>query len=115
MTRLPTALALRAFLGQVAQLPLLSPAQQAALADEAAAGDSLALRALAQSHLPWVLAEAAQRRGRGLRFDRLLACGNVALLRALRQDPHDTASMAFQVQVALDEALHGAKPRARGV
>ena len=117
MSRLNQATALRAFLNQVAQLPRLSPAQQAALAAEAADGDPLALRALVQSHLPWVLAEAAQRRGFGLRFDRLLACGNQALLRALREDPADTARAVSLVHAALDEALalESVKARSRSV
>jgi DNA-directed RNA polymerase sigma subunit (sigma70/sigma32) len=105
MTRLSADRALCAYLQMVAGLPRLSDAQRQALAAEAGAGDALALRALAQSHLPWVLAAAAQRRGAGVRFDRLLAVGNQALLRALRQAPQGGEGLADAVAQALDGAL----------
>jgi DNA-directed RNA polymerase sigma subunit (sigma70/sigma32) len=97
--------AISAFLNQVAQLPRLSPAQQDALGREAAAGDPLALRSLAQSYLPLVVALSAERRGQGLRFDRLLACGNQALLQGLRLAPCQRQHLSDSIVSALDHAL----------
>ena len=109
--------ALRAFLTQVAQLPRLSGAQQDALGHEAAAGDGLALRALAQSYLPLVVALAAERRGGSLRFDRLLACGNQALLRSLRSEPRQREHLSDTLASAMDQALAQvtARPRSKSL
>jgi DNA-directed RNA polymerase sigma subunit (sigma70/sigma32) len=104
---------LRAFLTQVAQLPRLSAEQLDALANEAAQGDPLALRSLVQSHLPLVVALAAERRGQGLRFDRLLACGNQTLLKALRLDPRQRGHLSVTLADALDLALAQAGVKAR--
>lgn len=113
MTRLSPDTALREYLVQVAATPRLSPWQVQALAREAALGDAAALRALAESQLPLVVMEAAQRRGRGLRFGRLLACGNAALLKALREDPLALERLPRRVQEALESALGQAMERPR--
>ena len=104
---------MRAFLNQVAQLPRLSEEQRDALAREAADGQPLALRSLAQSYLPLVVALSAERRGQGARFDRLLACGNQALLQALRVAPCQRQHLSETIVSALDLAVTQVSLKAR--
>jgi hypothetical protein len=109
---LPRERALRSYLRLVAALPRLSEAAQARLAGDAACGDERALRALVESFLPLVLVQSAARRGMGPRFETLLAAGNQALLRCLRQAPSDLGQVPKAVCLALDKAV--ARQRAKG-
>ena len=102
---LPRERALRGYLQLVAALPRLSEETQCRLAGDAACGDERALRALVESFLPLVLAEAAARRGQGLRFEALLAVGNQGLLRSLRRNPADLHQVPSAVCGALDKAV----------
>jgi DNA-directed RNA polymerase sigma subunit (sigma70/sigma32) len=107
----PKERALRSYLQLVAALPRCSEAAQARLAGDAACGDERALRALVESFLPLVLAEAAGRRGLGVRFEVLLAAGNQGLLRCLRRNPSDLNQVPNAIGDALDKAV--AQQRAR--
>jgi DNA-directed RNA polymerase sigma subunit (sigma70/sigma32) len=102
---LPRERALRGYLQVVAALPRLSEDAQARLAADAACGDERALRALVESFLPMVLAEAAVRRGQGPRFEALLAAGNLGLLRCLRHSPADLHQVPSAVCKALDKIV----------
>jgi DNA-directed RNA polymerase sigma subunit (sigma70/sigma32) len=102
---LPRERALRGYLKLVAGLPRISEQAQARLAEDAGCGDERALRALVESFLPTVLAEAAQRRGLGLRFEVLLAAGNQGLLRCLRRNPGDLNQVPSAVCGALDNLV----------
>ncbi|HXB97657.1 MAG TPA: hypothetical protein VNZ54_06355 [bacterium] len=104
-TALPRERALRGYLKLVAALPRLSEEAQLRLAGDAACGDERALRALVESFLPMVLAEAAARRGMGPRFEALLAAGNQGLLRSLRRSPIDLGQVRAGVGAALDKAV----------
>jgi DNA-directed RNA polymerase sigma subunit (sigma70/sigma32) len=77
--------ALKDYLTTVAALPRLDAGAQAGLERAAQAGDTTASLALTESFLGYVVAEAALRRGLGLKFEALIAAGNRGLAEALRQ------------------------------
>lgn len=105
-TLIRRANALKEYLTLVAGIPRLSPAQQDALAADLAAGDAEAGLALTESFLPLVVAEAAMRRGLGLRFEALIAAGNRGLARALRRDGGGLQARVLRdVRRALTDAL----------
>jgi|GEM_PF-2829955 DNA-directed RNA polymerase sigma subunit (sigma70/sigma32) len=107
--------ALKGYLQVVASLPRLSGEAQSRLASDAACGDERALRALLESFLPLVLAEAAARRGQGPRFEALLAAGNQGLLRSLRHSPVDLQQVPSAVREALDKAVALQRARKAGL
>ncbi len=76
--------ALKSYLGLVAALPPLDADGRAELEVRARLGDLGAVRALTESYLGAVVAEANALRGRGRRFEALIAVGNRALAQALR-------------------------------
>lgn len=81
----PRPRALAAYLNLVAGLPRLEPAEAAALEARARSGEGEALQDLTEGFLGLVVAEAAAFRGRGVRFEALIAAGNRGLNAALRR------------------------------
>jgi DNA-directed RNA polymerase sigma subunit (sigma70/sigma32) len=77
--------ALKTYLRVVASLPRLDEADQAALEPRARAGDEDAVQSLTESFLGLVVSEANAFRGRGRRFEALIAAGNRGLSEALRR------------------------------
>lgn len=76
--------ALKSYLNLVAALPRLDEAAQTVLELGLLRGDAAASLALTESFLPYVVSEASAQRGRGLRFEALIAAGNRGLAEALR-------------------------------
>jgi DNA-directed RNA polymerase sigma subunit (sigma70/sigma32) len=104
--------ALKAYLRLVAELPRLDEAAQAALERRHRAGDEAASQALIESFLSYVVAEACACRGRGLRFEALIAAGNRGLSEALRQKSGPLQTRVRRaVGLHLREALARAKSR----
>jgi DNA-directed RNA polymerase sigma subunit (sigma70/sigma32) len=99
--------ALKDYLSLVARLPRVSPDAQDAMAARLLAGDAAANLELMESFLPLVVAEAALRRGLGLRFEALIAAGNRGLVQALRDPQADTLQARVRrcVRACLREAL----------
>ena len=105
--------ALKDYLTLVARLPRVDAAQQDALAARLLGGDAAASLALMESFLPMVVAEAAVRRGLGLRFEALIAAGNRGLVQGLRAPAVDLQDkVRHAVRHSLREALaSGARHR----
>lgn len=82
-TAIPSTLAL--YLGDIGRTPLLTRAQELALARRVASGDRAAAQALAQANLRLVVAIARRYTDRGLPLEDLIAEGNVGLLRAVEK------------------------------
>lgn len=80
---LPTTLDL--YLREIGRTPLLTRAQEFALARRIASGDRAAARALAQANLRLVVAIARRYTDRGLPLEDLIAEGNFGLLRAVEK------------------------------
>lgn len=96
--------ALKSYLRLVAELPRLEEPAQEALECRVAAGDRVAARALTESFLAYVVFEASAQRGRGTRFEALIAAGNRGLAVALRQKGGSLrARVRKEVQGSLEE------------
>lgn len=80
---LPTTVDL--YLREIGRTPLLTRAQEFALARRIASGDRAAARALAQANLRLVVAIARRYTDRGLPLEDLIAEGNFGLLRAVEK------------------------------
>ena len=80
--------AMRLYLKEVANIPLLTPEEEKALAYRAKAGDRDALQKLIESNLRFVIKVAKKYRMSGLPFLDLINEGNVGLIEAARRfDP----------------------------
>ncbi len=79
---------LKAYLAEVRQTPLLTPAEELALAHRARAGDQEALQHLVKANLRFVVNVVKRYRRSGMAFLDLINEGNVGLIRAARKfDP----------------------------
>jgi DNA-directed RNA polymerase sigma subunit (sigma70/sigma32) len=102
--------ALKDYLSLVAALPRLDAPAQEALERAMASGDGAAALALTESFLPLVVAEAAARRGLGLRFEALIAAGNRGLTEGLRRK---SGTLAVRVRREVRRSLRDALSRAQ--
>jgi DNA-directed RNA polymerase sigma subunit (sigma70/sigma32) len=98
--------ALKEYLGVIANLPRLDEAAQEALGRRLASGEHSVLAELTESFLPYVVAEATAVRGRGVRFEALIAAGNRGLAQGLR-DEHGPLKARVErgVRQGIQEAL----------
>lgn len=98
--------ALKDYLTVVARLPRIDALAQERLAQRLLAGEAAAGLQLMESFLPLVVAEAALRRGLGLRFEALIAAGNRGLVLALKEEaPGLQARVRRSVRAGLREAM----------
>ena len=97
--------ALKDFLIVVAKLPRSEPQEKLDWLQAWQAGSADAGRRLLESYLPMVVAEAALRRGLGARFETLLAAGNKALAKALRDAVSQPRYLDSIVRHAVMDAL----------
>jgi len=100
--------ALKSYLVFVAGLPRLDLGEQAALQEKISVGDVRALQTLTESFLPDVVAQACALRGRGLRFEALIAAGNRGLSEALGQKQ---GPLALRVRRGVERHLQAALAR----
>jgi len=77
--------ALDAYMREIGQIPMLTPAQEVILAQRVAGGDREAAAALAQANLRLVVSIARQYLSRGMELEDLIAEGNFGLLRAVEK------------------------------
>ena len=96
---------LKDYLLAVARLERPSLEQRSALLLAGREGDAQALRDLTEGYLPLVVALAAARRGLGLRFQDLLACGNQAAAAVLRSFQGEAADIEAVLIAAVENAL----------
>jgi len=87
------------YLHEVSRTPLLTPAQEIAIARRAQAGDEDAMQELARRNLRFVISVAKKYQNRGLALVDLIGEGNVGLLTAVRKfDPeHGVKFISYAV------------------
>jgi len=73
---------LKQYLGEVAEIPLLTREEENALARKAQEGDREAMKRLVESSLRFVISVAKKYQGRGLDFTDLINIGNLGLILA---------------------------------
>jgi len=73
------------YLKEISRVPLLSPDQELALAQQAKAGDKAAIDRLTESNLRFVVSIAKEFQGRGLSMADLINEGNVGLMKAVQR------------------------------
>jgi RNA polymerase primary sigma factor len=73
------------YLKEISRMPLLSPEEEAVLAQKAKAGDKGAMDKLTESNLRFVVSTAKEFQGRGLSLADLINEGNVGLMKAVQR------------------------------
>jgi DNA-directed RNA polymerase sigma subunit (sigma70/sigma32) len=96
---------LKDYLLAVSRLRRPAVEERAALLAAGREGDAQAWRDLTEGFLPMVVALAAARRGLGLRFQDLLACGNQAAAAALRSFQGEAPDLEAVLCAAVENAL----------
>ncbi|RMG15342.1 MAG: sigma-70 family RNA polymerase sigma factor [Deltaproteobacteria bacterium] len=85
MQRLSRDTEFQRYAREVGRHPLLSPAEERALAERARAGDAEARQRLVEANLRFVIRIALQYRGYGLRLLDLVQEGNIGLIKAIER------------------------------
>ena len=104
-TRTMPGTTLKDYLLAVSRLQRPSLDDRRALLSAGRDGDAQAMRDLTEGFLPMVVALAAARRGLGLRFQDLLACGNQAATAAMRSFQGEAADLEAVLVSAVEKAL----------
>ncbi|MDX1548873.1 MAG: sigma-70 family RNA polymerase sigma factor, partial [Rhodothermales bacterium] len=73
------------YLHEIAQIPLVTPAEEAELARRIREGDQEALRSLTRANLRFVVSVAKKYQGQGLHLSDLINEGNYGLMKAAKR------------------------------